>query len=292
MTTANIANGYELNDGRRIPRMGFGTFQLEKGDEAKRAVLGALEAGYRLIDCARLYGNERSVGEALSESGMARDELFVTSKVWNDRQLAGSDEVRRSVEEALAALDLDHLDLLLVHWPVRGRYRHTWEQFQLFKEEGLVSSIGVSNFQRAHLDDLLSDGDEAPVVDQMEFHPYLQDADTLAACAKRGIVVEAWSPLGRGLCVNDETVLEIALRHGGADVGQVILAWELARGIVPLPRSSKPGRIASNLEALDLTLSPDEIAAIDALNRNQYAIEGVDPVHFNETLEGITSPRD
>ena len=125
----------------------------------------------------------------------------------------------------------------------------------------------------------------------MEFHPYLQDADTLDACAQRGIVVEAWSPLGRGLCVNDGTVLDIARVHG-VDAGQVILAWEASRGILPLPRSSKPERIASNLKALDLALSPEEVAAIDALNRNQYATEGVDPAHFNETLAGITSPRD
>lgn len=288
---SDIASGYELNDGRRIPRMGFGTFGLERGDEAKRAVLGALEAGYCLIDCARLYGNERSVGEALRESGLARNEVFVTSKVWNDRQMAGSDEIRRSVEETLTALQLDQLDLLLVHWPVRGKYRYTWEQFQLFKEEGLVASIGVSNFQRVHLDDLLSGGDEVPVVDQMELHPYLQDADTLDACAKRNIVVEAWSPLGRGLCVNDDTVLDIARVHG-ADAGQVILAWEASKGILPLPRSSKPERIAGNLKALDLVLSADEIAAVDALNRNQYSIEGVDPVHFNETLAGVVSPRD
>lgn len=287
----DIESGYELHDGTRIPRFGFGTFQIERGAQTKQAVLGALELGYRLIDCARLYGNERSVGEALRESGIARSDIYLTSKVWNDRQLAGPDEVRCSVEESLDALGVEKLDLLLVHWPVRGKYRSTWEQFQQFKQEGLVTSIGVSNFQRAHLDDLLSDGDEVPVVDQMEFHPYLQDEDTFAACREHGIVMEAWSPLGRGLCVKDAAVLQIAERHG-VDAGQVILAWELAKGVLPLPRSSKRSRIASNLLALEVELTADEVAAIDALNRNQYLLEGVDPLHFNEKLNGLTSPRD
>lgn len=291
MSMATIENGFELHDGTRIPRIGFGTFELARGDETKRAVLDALEAGYRHIDGARLYANERSVGEALRESGVPRDEVFITSKVWNDRQLEGPDAVRRSVEETLSALGVDRLDLLLIHWPVRDCYRRTWEQFQQFKQEGLTRSIGVSNFQRAHLEDLLSDGGEVPVVDQIEFHPYLQDADTLGCCSEHGIVVEAWSPLGRGMCVKDEGILRIADAHC-ADAGQVILAWEVGRGILPLPRSSKASRIRSNLAALDLKLSDKEMAAIDALGCGRYIIEGVDPVHFNESLAGLESPHD
>ncbi len=282
---------FQMNDGKTIPRIGFGTYQLVPGDETKNAVLDALEAGYRLIDCARLYDNEHSVGEAIAQSGLARTDIFVTSKVWNDRQLAGADEVRRSVEETLAALKLDYLDLLLIHWPVRDKYRSTWEQFQLLKEEGLAISIGVSNFQRQHLEDLLCAGDEVPAIDQMEFHPYLQDDDTLASCREHNIIMEAWSPLGRGECVKDEVVCGIADAYG-VDAGQVILAWELSKEILPLPRSTKPEHIKSNLEAADLKLTCEEITAIDALNRMQYTIKGVDPVHFNETLEGITSPHD
>ncbi len=288
---ANVELTYQLNDGKTIPRIGFGTYQLVPGDETKNAVLTALEVGYRLIDGARLYGNEHSVGEAIAQSGLARTDIFITSKVWNDRQLAGADEVRRSVEETLEALKLDHLDLLLIHWPVRDKYRSTWEQFQLFKEEGLVTSIGVSNFQRVHLDDLLSDGDEVPVVDQMEFHPYLQDEDTFAACRERNIIMQAWSPLGAGKCTSDKKIVEIAKAHN-VDAGQVILAWELSKGILPLPRSTKATHIKSNLESLDLKLTDEDIDVIDALNRMEYTMEGVDPMHFNETLAGITSPRD
>lgn len=288
---ASVASGFEMNDGKRIPRIGFGTFMLEKGDATKRAVLDALEAGYRHIDCARLYANEASVGDALREAGIARNEVFVTSKVWNDRQIAGPSAVRQSVEETLAALKLDRLDLLLIHWPVRGKFRSTWEQFQAMREEGLVTSIGVSNFQREHLDELLSGGDAVPVVDQVEFHPYLRDTDALAACKERGIVVEAWSPLGRGACVNDEKILEIAAAHN-ADAGQVILAWEVANGILPLPRTSKVSRMKSNLASLGIELSAEELAAIDELNRMQYVIENVDPQHFNESLAGLESPHD
>ncbi len=271
--------------------MGLVPTSLRLGDETKNSVLDALEAGYRLLDCARLYANERSVGEAIAESGIPRSEIFITSKVWNDRQLAGADEVRRSVEETLDALHIDQLDLLLIHWPVRDKYRSTWEQFQLFREEGLVTSIGVSNFQRVHLDDLLSDGDEVPVIDQMEFHPYLQDVDTLESCKERDIIMEAWSPLGRGECVNDPVILDIAEAHG-IDAGQAILAWELSKDILPLPRSSKKARIKSNRDALTVQLTPEDLTAIDALNRMQYTIEGVDPMHCNESLAGITSPHD
>ncbi len=286
-----MAQRIELNDGERTPKIGFGTFKLEKGDEAKQSVLHAIEVGYRLIDCARLYGNEASVGDALQETAAKRDELFITSKVWNDRQLAGADEVRKSLDETLTALKLDYLDLFLIHWPVTDKFRYTWEQLQQFKKEGLVRSIGVSNFQRSHLEELLSDGDEVPVIDQMEFHPYLQDEDTKAFCDEKNIVMEAWSPLGRGLCIDDEQIARIAQEHE-CDSGQVILAWEIARGIIPIPRSSKRERIASNLQAQSIELNAEEIARIDALNRMQYAIEGVDPVHFMETLKGIESPRD
>lgn len=290
MADASIAGGVQLLDGKKIPRIGFGTFQIP-ADEAEGAVLAALEAGYRHIDCARLYGNERAVGRALASCGIPRDEVFVTSKVWNDRQMAGPDEVRRSVEETLDALGLDRLDLLLVHWPVRDRYRGTWEQFQGFKQEGLATSIGVSNFWREHLDDLLSDGSEVPVVDQIECSPYWQPADALAACTERGIVVEAWSPLGGGTCTSDAAIEAIADAHG-IDAGQAIIAWLASKGIVMLPRSTKPTRIAGNLAGLDVELTREEIAAIDALECGKSLNPNVDPIHFNEVLNTIPSPHD
>lgn len=280
---------FTLNDGKQIPCIGFGTFELKEGKEAKKAVLDALAVGYRMIDCARLYANERSVGQALRESRLARKDIFVTSKVWNDRQIAGQDEVRRSVEESLEALGIDQLDLLLIHWPVRNCFKATWETFQRLKEEKLTKSIGVSNFLKSHLEELMNDGDEVPAVNQIEFHPYLQDAEILSYCAEHQILIEAWSPLGRGMCVNDPAILKIAKTHG-VDAGQVILAWEIAKGVVPLPRSSKPSRIKGNLRATELSLSAEDIATLDGLNQMKYTIEGVDPVHFNETLKGISSP--
>jgi diketogulonate reductase-like aldo/keto reductase len=288
---ATIENGIALSDGRKIPRIGFGTFDIPAGDETRESVLSAIEAGYRMIDCARLYGNERSVGEALAQTPVARDELFITSKVWNDRQIAGPDAVRQSVEETLDALGIETLDLLLIHWPVEGKFRDTWKQFQQFKAEGLTRSIGVSNFLGTHLEALAEDGDEMPVINQLEFHPYMQDASTLQACREANIVIEAWSPLARGACLDNPVIKEIAAAHN-MDVGQVILAWEMSKNIVPIPRSTKPKRIKSNLDSLNINLTPEEIQSIDALNKNEYVCPGVNPMEFGSILNGVESPHD
>lgn len=290
---ATIEHGIELADGKRIPRIGFGTYELAQGDETKRAVLGALEAGYRHLDCARFYGNERSVGEAIRESGLARTELFVTTKVWCDRIAAGRDEVRRSIEESLEALGLDSVDLVLVHWPVTSGagYRAAWEELQEAKRDGLTASIGVSNFDVEHLDALASDGGETPVVDQIQLHPYFQQRTLAKACEERGIVVEAWSPFGRGLCVNDPQIARIAEAHE-ADAGRVILAWLSARGAVSLPRTAKPERSRSNLEGLSLALSDEELAAIDALDGRGACDPGADVSVCDRLFVGIASPRD
>lgn len=286
---ASVENGLPLNDGRVIPRIGFGTYALEQGNEAYRAVREAIHAGYRLIDCARFYGNERSVGRAIADCGVARDELFITSKVWNDRQFNG--QVRQSCEESLSALGIDRLDLLLIHWPVEGCYRKTWEVFQDLQAEGLVASIGVSNFRDYHLKDLTTDGDICPAVDQMQFNPFMQDRETLEFCRKKGIVYEAWSPLGRGTCLADPTIGRIAQAHG-VDAAQVILAWEEARGIVPLPKTSSAARMEGNLHSLDVSLAPDELAAIDLLDQGKPVDEGIDPEHFATTLNALASPHD
>ena len=286
---ASIEKGLSLNDGRSIPRIGFGTYALEQGDEAYRAVCEAIHAGYRLIDCARFYGNERSVGRAIADCGVPRDELFVTSKVWNDRQLNG--QVRQSCEESLSALGVDRLDLLLIHWPVEGCYRKTWEVFQDLQAEGLVASIGVSNFRDHHLRDLAADGDAEPAVDQMQFNPFMQDRKTLGFCRERGIVYEAWSPLGRGTCLADPMIGRIARAHG-VDAAQVVLAWEEAKGIVPLPKTSNVARMGGNLRSLDVLLSSDELAAIDRLDQGKPVDEGIDPEHFAAALNALASPHD
>ena len=275
---ATVAQGIELSDGRLIPRIGFGTFDLAPGDETKAAVLAALEAGYRHLDCARFYGNERSVGEAIRESAVPRDELFVTTKVWCDRIVAGKDEVCRSAEESLAALGLDAVDLLLIHWPVTvgAGYRQAWEALQELRRDGLAASIGVSNFLTEHLDALVAD-DAAPVVNQIQRHPYFQQRELALLCEQRGIVLEAWAPFGQGLCLNDPVIEGIAANHD-ADAGQIILSWLSARNTVSLPRSANPAHIALNLAGLDIALSGDELAAIDALDCGRPCLPGDDDV--------------
>ena len=281
-----IEGGYDLLDGYRIPKIGFGTFGFETDDQAKSAVLTALEVGYRLIDCARFYGNEKGVGAAIAESGLRRDELFVTSKVWNDRQIDGT--VRESVEETLEDLGLDYIDLLLVHWPVDKRFVRTWEQFEGFRQDGLVRSTGVANHQVKHLKALESAGLRLPVVDQMEHHPYMQDSETRAFCGNRKIVYEAWSPLGRGSSLKDSTIARIAHEHD-ATPAQVIVAWMVRRKVVPLPRSGNAEHMRLDVEMLREPLTEGECIRIDALNKVQYLLKEVTPKSFNRHLNKLSS---
>ena len=288
----SIEQGILLNDGARIPRIAFGTYGLEAGDKAKESVLCALEAGYRHLDCARMYANERSIGEALAQSGIARKDVFITSKVWNDRQQTG--QVRQSCEETLDALGINQLDLFLIHWPVSGHYHKTWETLQELKADGLVKSIGVANFEQEHLAAIAADGGEMPVVDQIENHPYFCDIKLIEYLASNGIVVESWSPYGRGKCFGDPVIATIAQAHG-TDQGQVISAWHMQHGFVPLPRSSKPQRIANNLKAFDLTLSKDEMTAIDGLNKMERILPQCTPTTFEQFFEEVhytDSPHD
>ena len=288
----SIEQGIQLNDGARIPRIAFGTFGLEAGDQTKESVLFALEAGYRHLDCARMYANERSVGEALAQSGVPRSDVFITSKVWNDRQKLG--QVRQSCEETLDALGIDQLDLLLIHWPVSGHYRKTWEVFQELKAQGLVKSIGVANFEQEHLAALEADGGEMPVVDQIENHPYFCDTKLIETLQKKGIAIESWSPFARGKCFGDPVIAGIAQAHN-ADQGQIINAWHLQHGFVTLPRSSKEQRIVGNLKAFDITLTAEEMTAIDGLNKMERILAECTPTTFEEFFEQVhytDSPHD
>lgn len=288
----SIEAGARMRDGAKIPRIAFGTYGLAAGDETKSAVMAALEAGYRHIDCARMYANERSVGEAIAQAGIARDELFITSKVWNDRQKLG--QVRQSCEETLDALGIERLDLFLIHWPVSGCFRKTWETLQELKADGLVKSIGVANFQHEHLAALAEDGGEVPVVDQIENHPFYHDTSLIAELEASGIVVESWSPFARGKCFGNPVIERIAAAH---DIGQgeVITAWHLQHGYVTLPRSSKPERIAGNLRAFAVKLAEEEMAAIDALNAMEPILPECTPKTFEAFFESVhytDSPHD
>ncbi|MGW1895657.1 aldo/keto reductase [Streptomyces sp. NPDC002004] len=252
----------ELNDGRRLPALGFGTFRLTPGQQTTHAVLTALAAGYRHIDTAAVYGNEESVGEAIRESGIPREEIWVTTKLWN------SDHARplAALEASLKRLGLDQVDLWLMHWPTEQRLR-TWEFMVRARDEGLTASIGVSNFLTPHLDELAHSSDVVPAVDQIELSPFLYGtrADTVRRCREAGIAVEAYSPLTKGARLQHPVLAEIAGRLG-VTPAQVLLRWCLQHGFVALPRSSDAGRIKANLDLDGFALTDDDMKRLDALD--------------------------
>ena len=236
----------------------------------------ALEAGYRHIDTAAAYGNERSVGDGIRQSGIARMDVFVTTKLWNEdmRQNRQHDAFLKSLE----LLRTDYVDLYLIHWPVAGKYMESWEVLIRLYEEGLVKAIGVSNFQAHHLDDIIRSTGVVPAVNQIEVHPKLTQVPLCEYCEKLGVVPEAWSPLGHGTLLSDEALSSIARRHGKS-VAQVIIRWDLQRNIVTIPKSVNKKRITENAHVFDFELSDEDMAAIAALNCDERT--GADPDHFS-----------
>jgi 2,5-diketo-D-gluconate reductase A len=266
-----------LNDGRHIPQLGFGVFKVPD-DETQRAVEVALETGYRSIDTAAFYRNERGVGAALQASGLPRDELFITSKVWNDAH--GKDNARASFENSLELLGLDRLDLFLIHWPVPAQdlYVETWQALIDLRDEGLISSVGVSNFEPAHLDRIIAETGVVPAVNQVELHPYLAQATVREYDTAHDIRTEAWSPLAKGGELLAEPVLaEIGARHGKTPA-QTVIRWHLQLGNVVIPKSVTPARVRENLDVFDFVLSDAELDAINALDRGHRT--GPDPNVF------------
>lgn len=253
-----------LNDGTQIPQLGLGVFQLDN-DAAHRATLAAFEAGYRHVDTAAIYRNEQGVGRAIAESGLGRDEIFVTTKLWNKAQ--GRENARVAISRSLEKLGLDHVDLYLIHWPcpAAGRYVETWEQMIDFRSEGLTRSIGVSNFLPEHLDNVVDETGITPSVNQIELHPTFQPDDLLHHCSDLGAVVESWSPLGQADDLEHRDIIAIAA-DTGATPAQVIIAWHLARGFVTIPKSANPERIHANFGALEVTLNSEQLERIDGLN--------------------------
>lgn len=272
MTVPNVT----LNNGVTIPQLGFGVFLVPPG-ATETSVTSALRTGYRHIDTARLYDNEQEVGSAIAKSGIARDELFVTTKVWNSDQ--GYDATLAAFDASLRRLGLDHVDLFLVHWPVPSadRYVDTWRALERIASEGRSRAIGVSNFQVAHLQRLIDETGTVPAVNQVELHPNLVQAELRAFHAAHGIATEAWSPLARGGLLADPVIGTIAARHGRT-TAQVILRWHLQIGNVVIPKSVTPSRIAENFDVFGFTLDADDIAAIEALDRG--ARIGPDPDVF------------
>jgi 2,5-diketo-D-gluconate reductase A len=267
-----------LNNGQQIPQLGFGVFLIEPQDTVA-AVSAALEAGYRHIDTAEEYGNEKEVGEAIRQSGLDRSDVFVTSKLTNDAHQP--DDARQAFDESLKALGVDYLDLFLIHWPLPTRYDgdfvSTWQTLEEFYREGRARSIGVSNFQAHHLRRLHGESQIIPAVNQIEVNPYLTQDELRGFCAEHQIAVEAWSPLGRGNVLQDPEIEAIA-RRAAKTPAQVVLRWHIQRGDIVFPKSVTPDRIRENIDIFDFGLSADEIGTISALNRNERT--GPDPDKF------------
>jgi 2,5-diketo-D-gluconate reductase A len=270
-----------LNNGRSIPQLGFGVFLIEPKDTVE-AVSTALQTGYRHIDTAEGYGNEKEVGEAIAKSGLDRADVFVTSKLANGAHRP--DDARRAFDASLEALGFDYLDLFLIHWPLPTRYDgdfvSTWRTLEEFYREGRARSIGVSNFQPHHLRRLHQDTEIPPAVNQIEVNPYLTQDQVRGFCAEHGIAVEAWSPIGRGGALLEDPVIVSIAERVGKSPAQVVLRWHLERGDIVFPKSVTPSRIRENFAIVDFELSGGDVAEISALNKNQRT--GPDPDRFDQ----------
>lgn len=264
----NIDSTTTLHNGVAMPWLGLGVFQIPDGNPVEDAVSWAIEEGYRHIDTAALYGNEAGVGNAIRRSPVARDEMFVTTKVWNTDQ--GYSETLKAFAVSLERLDLGHVDLYLIHWPCpsQGKAIDTWRALEKLYEDGRARAIGVSNFLPHHLEDLMAASSITPMVNQVEFHPHLQQPDLVAFCESHDIRLTAWSPLKRGQILLEPTLGAIAARHGKS-TAQVILRWLLQRGIVVIPKSVRQVRVIENADIYDFELSLDEMAEIDRMDRNE-----------------------
>lgn len=261
-----------LRGGSRLPRVGLGVFRMPNGPQTRALVRDALALGYRHIDTARVYGNEQDVADGIRDSGLPRDQVFVTTKLWNDDH--GYDAALRAFDAALERMRLDYVDLFLIHWPVPGKREETWRALERLHREGRARAIGVSNYMREHLVELLSHANEAPSVNQIEVSPFLQQRDVRALCAQHDIIVEAYSPLTKGKKLAHPELLRIA-QSAQATPAQVLIAWGLHHGLVVLPKSSRPARLAENLASLNLMLDAQAMSSLDALEEG--LVTGWDP---------------
>jgi diketogulonate reductase-like aldo/keto reductase len=269
----------KLNNGVPIPQLGLGVWQAADGPEVERAVDTALEAGYRLIDTAAIYGNERGVGHAVKRSGIPREELFITTKLWNDSH--SHHIALHAFEASRQRLGLDYIDLYLIHWPVpaEGKFATAWKALEELHAAGRVRAIGVCNFKPHHLEELLKTAEIKPAVNQIELHPRLQQIETRALCTMHGIAVEAYSPLMQGgEILRDPLITELARKHHKTPA-QIVLRWHMQNGFIAIPKSVNPLRIRENANIFDFELSADELLAVNALNRDERV--GADPDFAN-----------
>ena len=277
--------GITLNDGNTIPQLGFGVFQIEPEDTAE-AVGEALGIGYRHIDTAQMYGNEKEVGEAVRASGLDRGEVFVTSKLSN--AFHEPDDARRAFDQTLSDLGFDYVDLFLIHWPLPtlygGDFVSTWKTLEEFKADGRARSVGVSNFQVEHLQRLADETETVPAVNQIEVHPYLTNEAVRSYGREHGISTEAWSPIAQGAVLDDPTITQVAERVGRTPA-QVVLRWHIQRSDIVFPKSVTPSRMRENFELFDFELGSDDVDAISALDRGEDGRTGPHP----DTFDNVTS---
>ncbi|HZG80123.1 MAG TPA: aldo/keto reductase [Brevibacillus sp.] len=273
--TTKLTDRTELNNGVKMPWLGLGVYLVKEGDEVKNAVRSAIEAGYESIDTAAIYKNEEGVGEAIRESGIARDKLFLTTKVWNSDQ--GYESTLAAFNTSVKKLGVDTLDLYLIHWPVKDKFTETWRALEKLYKDGYVRAIGVSNFQIHHLEELRKVSDIVPAVNQVEFHPLLTQRDLLTYCRDHKIQMEAWSPLMQGN-LDHPLLAELAQKYGKSPA-QIVIRWDLEQKVVTIPKSITPERIRQNADVFDFTLEPQDVERIAALNENKRF--GPDPDNFN-----------
>ncbi len=259
-----------------MPWLGFGVYQIEEGPQTERAVIHALETGYRSIDTASIYGNERSVGRAIRKSGIPREDIFLTTKVWNDDQR--SKRTLDAFEESLERLEVEYVDLYLVHWPVADCYVDTWRDMEKIYQSGRSKAIGVSNFLQPHLEKLLPQSDITPAVNQVEFHPRLLQPELLAFCHSRDIRMEAWSPLMQGQVAVEPQIVALAKKYQRTPA-QIALRWDLQHAVITIPKSSRPERIAENAAIFDFELAVEDMELLNSLN-NSHRL-GPDPLSFS-----------
>lgn len=270
-----LADCTTLHNGVKMPWLGLGVWRVAEGSEVENAVKAAIQAGYRSIDTAAVYGNEEGVGKAIKEAGVPREELFITTKVWNADQ--GYDSTLQAFETSRKKLGLDYVDLYLVHWPVKGKYKETWKALEKLYKDGVVRAIGVSNFQIHHLEDLMADSEVVPMVNQVEYHPLLTQEPLRAFCRDNKIQLEAWSPLMQGNL--DLPLLQELAQKYGKTPAQIVLRWDLQNGVVTIPKSVTESRIMENSQVFDFELSEEDMGRISALNQNKRF--GPDPDHFD-----------
>lgn len=270
-----IKSKVKLNNGVEIPVLGFGTLRMQ-GEIALKAISWAFEAGYRHLDTAKAYGNESEVGDAVKRSGLPREEVFVTTKLWNDDH--GYDNALRAMDTSLKNLKLGYVDLYLIHWPISGRRVETWKAMEKILKDGKARSIGVSNFTIRHLEELLREADVVPAVNQIEFTPYLYQRELHRYCEGKGIRIEAWSPLTRGTKLGDHKLVEIARRYGKSPA-QILIRWGLQHDAIVIPKSASRERIVENSQVFDFSISEEDMRRLDGFNED-LRTSGWDPESF------------